>query len=281
MPRVHCEHCKTGHVKVPFAVQSLTFRCPKCDRLTIAITEWERQRAAQQAAALPAEHPRLPAMVEEVVDSFGGVERIWPLSTTTTPTRNANEPPAPPPPTSFETKLTSPHPCTQCGHGIRAPLGGDRATVVCPACGNRTSLYAVIFRCVCGTVLEAPVRREGQIESCPACAQPTRVPADVLRIAPDEPPLEAWFRFDCMECLHAVAARREDAGAWAVCPHCRGSLEVPHVGEALVDSTVAGEPTPGQVVQAGSLMHCPACAAQISTRAERCHICGRENRPTG
>lgn len=272
MPRVFCNFCGKGHVKVPLAVHSLTFRCPKCNALVSAVTEWERQRLVGTS---PTILPRLLAIVTEVDNSIVGAEQTSRPIPTPVPNR---DPAADLPPVRFETQLTSPHPCTQCGYGIRAPLGCDRATVVCPACSNRTSLYAVIFRCACGAMLEAPVGREGQTDVCPACSRSVHVPTDALRTAPDEQPLEAWFRFDCAECARSVAARREDAGVAAVCPHCRCPIEVPHIGEAITNPTAAAEPNPGEILQAGSEMRCPACETRISTRAERCHVCGQENR---
>ena len=238
MPRVFCNFCEKGHIKVPLAVQSVMFRCPKCNALVVTITEWERQRREAGILPAPSRLPRLSAIVAEVDDA---VERVRRLLSPGKPNPEPATAPrsSPPPPSNFETQLTSPHPCTQCGHGIHAPLGCDRATVVCPACSNRTSLYAVIFRCSCGVLLEAPIRREGQTDPCPACAQVIRVPADVLRTTPDELPLEAWFRFDCAECARSVAARRDDAGPWAVCPHCHSALDVPHAGEACIAPTSA------------------------------------------
>lgn len=270
MPRVYCNLCNKGFIKVPFAVRLLTFSCPKCNGLATVATDWERQRI--ESAATPAVQ-QLSAIVTEVEDWYMDQR---PNKPEVSPPAKASAPVVPSP-ASVETALTSPHLCTQCRHPIRSPLGLDRATVVCPSCCNRTSLYAVIFRCSCGVLLESPIAREEQTETCPACKQSVRVPADVARLKPDEPPLEDWFRFQCVDCEGSMVARRADAGAWAVCPRCRCALEVPRIGEALTDAAPDADTNPGKILQAGSEMHCPGCGTTISTRAERCHICGREN----
>lgn len=263
MPRVYCTDCRVGNIKVPFSVLSVTFRCPRCNQVCVAVTEWERERQGEKAKTAASSPPVASALSDEVQESSAS----FAVTPTASPGIKQER---------VQTRLIKPHVCSQCSAAIREPLGIDRATLACPSCGNRTSLYAVMFRCSCGQMLEAPTGSEGSSQSCPACDREMQVPWMLVLLKPDEPPLEEWFSFECPECSDRVTARRIYAGQWSVCPLCHSPFEIPLAGEA-VEETSVGERSPNELLQSGSELPCRGCSVILTTRAERCPLCGIEN----
>jgi hypothetical protein len=250
MPRVWCPHCRKGAVKVSDPVVQMVFVCPNCcTTVTVA-----RRPGDGTGGQIP--RKALESPPEPVIE---------------TPLTVADE--TPPPPVPLETFLTSPHICSQCKRPIHDGIGASRATVVCASCGNRTSLYAIIYRCTCGNLLESPASREGEKEECPRCGQCLEVPHDVLFEESDGSGSEDWLRFACSHCSRSLVVRQEDAGQRAACPSCYGLLDVPRLAEAL--SAAPAERNPLRSVHESSEMRCPKCATRIPTRAQACPVCGQ------
>jgi hypothetical protein len=126
-------------------------------------------------------------------------------------------------------------------------------------------------------LLESPLSLTGNEETCPACTRRVTVPYDVIYHAPDEPPLEEWFGFECASCSRQVVARREDAGLLGVCAACLAPLEVPRIGEALTLEPPKPGHDPLHSLHESSETRCPQCENLIPTKAETCPICGRKN----
>ncbi len=150
--------------------------------------------------------------------------------------------------------------------------------MVCPACGNKTSVYAVLHRCsVCGRDLESPSGQAGREATCPACTHALLVPHDVLRTEAPDPPDEAWFGIDCPNCPGELVARKEDAGAWVVCPHCLVPLTVPNWGHPLERKRPAKAHDLQEALHQSGETLCPHCQNHIPIRSATCPFCGRHN----
>jgi hypothetical protein len=173
--------------------------------------------------------------------------------------------------------LTSPHFCQHCQMSIPCPTGQTRATVVCAACCNKTSVYAVLHHCpTCDTLLESPTGQQGQETICPGCGHPVTVPQDVLEKELLDPADDTWFGIDCPHCLRDLIAGKEDAGVLAVCPYCFVTLVVPNWGHHL---DVAGS---GRSHGAVDSLHksvetrCTKCHNRIPMKIAKCPYCGSE-----
>jgi hypothetical protein len=182
----------------------------------------------------------------------------------------------PDPPPEWSTLLTAPHTCSQCRAPIRSPIGCRAATISCPSCGNRTSLYAVIFLCdSCGDRLESPSRRSGDTTTCPSCLKPVRVPYDLLHADLPEPPDSSWFQVECPGCRRPAVSRKQDVGKLAVCPHCSLALEVPFHGESLGTVGRVREHDPLESLHPAKSAPCPSCRTPIPLGSAACPFCGR------
>jgi DNA-directed RNA polymerase subunit RPC12/RpoP len=172
--------------------------------------------------------------------------------------------------------LAPAHQCQHCAAPIRSPIGRPAATVVCPSCEKKTSVYAVLHRCPsCGKLLESPSRSTGTETVCPACASSLRVPADVLRKEPPANPDEFWFGFDCLACAEEVATREKDVRTYAVCPHCLVPQVVPHSGHYLEGGSRPAPPRdPLDSLHAGKEVACVGCGTRFPSRASECPSCG-------
>jgi hypothetical protein len=76
---------------------------------------------------------------------------------------------------------TSPYQCQhpRCSWPRNDPVGRQAATVDCPSCGNKTSVYAILHACPrCRRLLESPARSAGTKTTCPGCTKPLCVPKD-------------------------------------------------------------------------------------------------------
>ncbi|MBL8795748.1 MAG: hypothetical protein JNM56_17725 [Planctomycetia bacterium] len=167
------------------------------------------------------------------------------------------------------------HPCHQCHGLIDQVIGKARTTLECPLCHNRTSAYAVTFRCRdCSILLEAPTAQAGRSHPCPGCRRPQQVPANVLeRSLPAAEHAAEWFKFHCPSCWDHVVVKKADVGQRAACPHCFVTLDVPHCGYQARETAEKKEPLPE--------VHCPRCALLIPMAATVCPLCGldRKNDP--
>lgn len=171
--------------------------------------------------------------------------------------------------------LTSGHACQHCGALIESPAGRSRATVVCPVCDNKTSVYAILHRCpTCRQLLESPSRSAGTPATCPRCLKALRVPKDVLLAEAPADAEEFWFGCYCPGCSGEVAARATDAGTYAVCPHCLIPLTVPHGGHYLQQPDRAPAHDPLHALHDSKQVECPGCHSHFPARAPACPVCG-------
>lgn len=166
--------------------------------------------------------------------------------------------------------LTANHRCQHCDQALPAAIRQRAATVVCARCTHRTSVYAIDHRCSsCGRLLESPSGLAGRRVECPACRQPLIVPRDVLEIEPPSYSDEYRLAFSCPVCAGEVVARREDAGRYAVCPHCAAAFDVPQGGRALEPVAVAA-PNPLHTTKTRT---CPACRRRVPVCLTVCPVC--------
>jgi DNA-directed RNA polymerase subunit RPC12/RpoP len=178
----------------------------------------------------------------------------------------------PPPPL-----LTSAHQCQHCGSPLTSPVGRPAATVVCPSCDNKASVYAVLHTCPsCRRLLESPSRSAGTETTCPACTHSLRVPSDVVLKGPPAYSDEYRFGFACQSCSREVVSRRPDVGTYAVCPHCRVPLVVPQSGHYLETAPPAAR-DPLSSLHASKGVACPRCRTRIPARASACPLCGAKS----
>jgi DNA-directed RNA polymerase subunit RPC12/RpoP len=192
------------------------------------------------------------------------------------PPRRATTEQSAAPPQAASPLLAPCHQCQHCASPIQSPVGRSAATVVCPSCGNKTSVYAVLHRCPsCGMLLESPSRFFGAETECPACKSLLRVPRDLLLKEAPPHPDEFWFGFYCLSCSEEVATREKDVGAYVVCPHCRTPLVVPHSGHYLKG---AEQPTPPRdpldSLHPAKKVVCMECQTRFPASALACPACG-------
>jgi DNA-directed RNA polymerase subunit M/transcription elongation factor TFIIS len=165
-------------------------------------------------------------------------------------------------------RLIAPHSCHQCHAPIAQVIGKARTTLECPACKNRTSAYAVMFRCRdCSILLEAPTAQAGYKHPCPGCGKSQVVPASMVeRSIPAAEDADDWFGFYCPSCWDNVVVKKADVGERAVCPHCFVTFDVPHCGHRAKEPEGKQEPLPE--------VHCPRCELLIPMGAAVCTMCG-------
>jgi hypothetical protein len=170
--------------------------------------------------------------------------------------------------TEESARLLVPHPCHQCHAPIAQVIGKARTTLECPACKNRTSVYAVTFRCRdCSILLEAPTAQAGYSHPCPGCGKSQAVPASIVeRSIPPAEDADDWFGFYCPSCWDNVVVKKADVGERAVCPHCCVTFDVPHCGHRAQEPEGKQEPLPE--------VHCPRCELLIPMGAAVCTMCG-------
>lgn len=179
--------------------------------------------------------------------------------------------PEPPPESPREVRpfqLALPHHCVQCKGLIAAPTGQCRSTCNCPACGQRTSIYAVLFLCPhCCARLESPANSASKHTDCPACNTDLIIPRDMLRTErPFIDEEDHWFLFDCPSCNGLLYTSKEDVDALAVCPHCLVTLTVPRSGRYIDDSS----PRDHYDIE----QQCPVCKVHLPVACVRCPCCG-------
>jgi len=261
MAQARCPHC-LHQVEVPDFLAFGLLRCPECREAYSYQPEAAPEPAAappssaQMLASILAEPPRPPAPPA--------------------PTR----PPAPTPPARTGPRLVSPHTCQHCWKQMPDGINKPAATVTCPGCRNKTSVYAIQFRCqACAELLEAPKRLAEEKRPCPCCAKGLTIPRLVLEeVSDDADDLEA-FVCECPSCRKRVVARREEVGRNAVCPLCRVVVVVPAYGTTARRSAPPAE-EPAASLQAGHEVACRACRCHIPSTAARCPICGHANTPS-
>lgn len=165
-------------------------------------------------------------------------------------------------------RLIIPHPCHQCHAPIALVIGKARTTLECPACKNRSSAYAVTFRCRdCSILLEAPTAQAGYKYPCPGCGKSQAVPASIVeRNIPAAEDADDWFGFYCPSCWDNVVVKKADVGQRAACPHCYVTFDVPHCGHRAKEPEGKQEPLPE--------VHCPRCELLIPMAATVCPMCG-------
>lgn len=238
--RVVCPNC-TCPLKVPGFITQATIRCPGCAQF------FELNRGFRPNTQ---------------------VAQVQPAAKEAT--ASPSQPPTP--------TLTSPHRCQHCRWPIECSIGTRKATVVCPGCNNKTSVYAVIYLCSkCALMLESPAALVGQKATCPGCSNVMLVPHDVLL---EEPPVAAdnsFFTCECPSCLGQFIANKADVGVGAVCPHCLVTLAVPRWGEHLEEAVPDGLQDPLASLHESKSVRCPKCHTQIPARAEACPLCGADN----
>jgi len=179
-------------------------------------------------------------------------------------------------------RLVEKHRCqhSTCKHALPLAIERSEATVVCPACRNATSVYALVFRCeLCAALLESPRVLHGVARSCPACTRSIRVPQLELRDRPPWPDHPDYFACDCPSCQGRLVARRGDVGERAVCSHCRVIVVVPSYGTSLrAPSPVVDDPR--DVLHSHGTVLCAnhTCGAHIPVEVNACPICKQPNR---
>src|SRR5262245_46119880 len=190
---ITCPQCH-GQMERPDAMRGLLVECPSCRCCFNA--RGGRVKVVSSAATEP---PTPPAPVPQ-------------------------SPPMPPavvpqsPPTPL---LVLPYECQQCHGQIAAPTGLRRCTINCPLCDRRTSLYAVLHRCLhCDRLLESPSACQGRQTTCPNCEQELTIPEDCVFRPGDEVTDPTWFGFDCPHCAGLLETKRDLVGHLAVCPGC-------------------------------------------------------------
>jgi hypothetical protein len=173
-----------------------------------------------------------------------------------------------------------PHQCDQCKGPIETATGAWASTIVCTheGCGQVTSMYALLYRCLaCGQRLETPRRVDGQETAgsetvCPGCGQPLRVPFGPLERDDGRPGTPEEYGFRCVHCRRGIRARRTQARRLGVCPHCYKPMEVPLAGYSLSAAPLrTGDP---REVLPAATVHCPRCREEIPKAAASCPFCG-------
>jgi hypothetical protein len=242
---VTCPHCD-AKAKLPQYVLEATLRCRRCSRVFTAKGPGGPEPEPPPVLHLPA--PEAPAA----------------------------EPPAEAPaPDRPAPLLTEPHRCQHCSAPVDAPAGQTRATITCAACGNKTSVYAVLHTCSeCGRLLESPSSSAGQLTSCPGCGARPQVPRDVLLTEAPTYSNEFWFGIDCPGCGAGLVTRPQDAGAYAVCPRCFVAFHVPRQGRYLEGRPPAGAADPLASLHSDRDVTCPRCQTRFPARAPACPACG-------
>lgn len=151
-------------------------------------------------------------------------------------------PELPPGPVISAPQLAAPHRCPRCLGEIHQPAGRRRATID-HECGNRTDLYAILFRApCCGAFVELPRSLAGKTHRCPACPRSFVGPRDdvIHRTLGDVSPGQV-MRFICpnSECLRRLQCNTHlngdvVAGQLVVCPACAHVITVPAAGRAVI-----------------------------------------------
>lgn len=263
MQRPACTHCKRS-VKLKYYVIRATVRCPFCRQL------FEYERPDWPSAAndtLPAASPS-ELRAESVPSTKHVIGRLpEPLPLEEHAQSAASLPPIP--------QLTSPHSCHQCRQPIEVPIGKPKATVECPACSRRTSIYAVHYLCgSCSTLLESPLNQAGMATNCPKCGGFLTVPQDVVEREPPDSADVTWFGFDCPSCSAPAAAKMADAGAFSVCPRCFATFSIPHCGHAVSVNPPTRTTDPREALQRSTERRCPRCGMRGPIKATACPYCG-------
>jgi hypothetical protein len=243
--KAECPNCGTK-VKVPGYIAQALIRCPRC-------------------AEMFKTHPTL------------GPWQPWPEAQKTKSQPTAEERPIAPPQPAHPT-LTSPHRCQHCRWLIQSHIGQRRATVVCPKCSYKTSVYAVIYSCSdCGLSLESPSELAGRETCCPGCGRYVTVPHDVLLAERPVGADDSFFSCECPSCSECLVAKKEDVGVGAVCPHCLVVMTVPSWGEHLEGIKPEGLRDPMESLHESKSVQCPTCHTWIPGRAEACPMCGTKS----
>ena len=164
--------------------------------------------------------------------------------------------------------LTSAHVCHHCADELvdnetSISADGTKATIDCPSCKCRTSVYSIFHHCVqCSSLLESPAATATKKYTCPKCDTTADVPSDLL-VGLNEVEGDEFFGIECHGCCEKWAARQSDAESLTVCRVCNGSMTIPISGEFL-------EPEKQFVT---TTRRCQNCNRAVPTRATSCPIC--------
>lgn len=138
-------------------------------------------------------------------------------------------------------RLVAPYRCPGCHQAIHQSAGIPRLTIT-HECGNRTTLYAVLFYAeCCGTALELPRAEMGRCHPCPNCKREFIGPRDdIVHRSVADIQSGTLMRFHCstpscnapLTC-NTIHHEKTVVGIPVVCPICHGVMNVPAAGEAI------------------------------------------------
>jgi hypothetical protein len=232
-------------------------RCPACSHefdYVAAPGLPTPPRSASELATVPS-----PAVEQQEIKTLAAPAPEAKLPAPLPPNEEAADKPIAP-------LITSPHCCHQCKRLINAAIGRRRTAINCPFCGQRTSVYALQYRCRhCATLLESPLNLAGFDTTCPHCREVMCVPDDVLHA---EPPPEvdlSWFQVDCPSCDEPLYAARKNVGSAAVCPQCLVVVFVPRSGRHLSAAALS---------RPKAERRCARCQSPIPVSCDVCPLCG-------
>jgi DNA-directed RNA polymerase subunit M/transcription elongation factor TFIIS len=80
------------------------------------------------------------------------------------------------------------------------------------------------------------------------------------------------IHFECPKCKQTLDAPEELAAQLLECPTCKETIEVPVRSQRKEIPKPPEPPKPAPVAR--SLIECPGCQKQVSTKAEACPSCG-------
>lgn len=254
MAQTRCPHCLRT-LEVPDCLAFGLIRCSGC-----------QETYTYQPGEVP--QPSEPASAEQLAAILAEPPRTEPArSPTPAPTLMST-----PEPESTGPALVAPHICQHCWRQITFTIGKKAAAPNCPGCKNKTSVYAIQFRCPsCSHLLESPRRLNGQVRPCPKCERDVTIPRLVLEEESEAADDLESFLCECPSCRKRIVARRDEVGRPGVCPLCLVIIDVPAYGTAS---------RPRETTRTERDIACRECGRHIPAAAEHCPVCGKDNRPS-
>jgi hypothetical protein len=267
MAQASCPTCFHS-LEVPDCLAFGLFRCPGCQ------VAFSYQPTSSESGALPAELQAEMPSAEMLASILAEPPRSRPPERPPTPPAVSPEPEAQREATPSGPALIGQHICQHCMRQLGLAINKKADAPRCPGCRNKTSVYALQFKCPhCHHLLESPKRYGGDTRPCPKCEKDIAIPRVVLEDEKDGADDLESFVCDCPSCEQRVVARRDEVGRPAICPLCKVIITVPAHGSRVRRAEVS-------LPREDRHLECRACGCSMPMEVEHCPLCGQVNRPS-